>query len=705
MKIIRAEFENFRLLRDLKLDFSTSSEKKLTVIRAENDSGKTTIVTALQWAFYGFDVLPRKGKGFRLHPLDWNYSDSNTIRISVKVDFEISDNSIYENENKKQYRIIRSVEETSDGVKQNPEVKLFVRTDSGANPIPDPEAWIKRELLQPELRDVFFIDGDRALSFIEAPINANTKRKHVHEVIRSLLALSVIDSAIKHLEHTESVLNEDAKKIGSDELTEITTKLLEMDKSIAELTKKSEDAELQRDTLDRSLSEIEKEIEAALIKGDQEKLNLQITQNQEQLGEINKKLTDVYKSHSELFKSLSLSRDLLNPVLSKSIGKLNQLHGQGKLPSTTIPVLEERLIGTTCICGESLDRQSVDGKHRRDHIQNLIEQSQKADTLQRTLTDLYYGSLSFQPKEITDKEHWVTKYDQIAFHRYELEKVRDKLQERRAALEVQLEEIGDTNIQGLRVTKQEYIDQRERFNNNYVTYNFELEELKEKRKSLVATRNNLLAKQRKGANILAALDVTKDVTQILHNSYNRIKNEKLSQVSELMNDIFIEMIGVDPEHGAIIQKAQISQDYDIQVYGLNNLMLNPDSDLNGASRRALTVAFILALAKVSEFEAPNVIDTPLGTMSGYVRRSALKIAIRESTQLILFLTRSEIVGCEDILDEEVGQFITLTNPKHYPKMLINDPQVTELNAIRCECVDCRSECHLCKRRMDNVSSV
>ena len=53
MKLIRAKFENFRLLRHLELDFSTDNEKKLTVIRAANETGKTTILNGLQWAFYG----------------------------------------------------------------------------------------------------------------------------------------------------------------------------------------------------------------------------------------------------------------------------------------------------------------------------------------------------------------------------------------------------------------------------------------------------------------------------------------------------------------------------------------------------------------------------------------------------------------------------------------------------------------------------
>ena len=181
-------------------------------------------------------------------------------------------------------------------------------------------------------------------------------------------------------------------------------------------------------------------------------------------------------------------------------------------------------------------------------------------------------------------------------------------------------------------------------------------------------------------------------------------NEELAKVSKLMNTIFLEMIGADPNQGAIIRKAEISKNFDILVYGPNDRPLDPDRDLNGASRRALTLAFILALTEVSEAEAPNVIDTPLGMMSGYVKRSVLKTAIRQSSQLVLFLTRSEIADCEDILDAEAGRVITLTNPAHYPRMLVNDPQVKERKVLRCDC-NHRQECELCQRQMDVESAI
>ncbi|MHB8160619.1 MAG: AAA family ATPase [Thermoleophilia bacterium] len=180
MKLIRAEFENFRLLRDLELMFSTDDELNLTVIRAENESGKTTILNALQWALYGDDALPGKGEGYRLHPIDWD-SSVRRVPITVTVDFEVlrvrqgGSRGLIETRTK--YRIIRSVIEEVEGEhwhRSQSILKLFELTDRGANPIEVPEVFINDEL-PPELREVFFTDGDRALSFIEAEVSQTTK--------------------------------------------------------------------------------------------------------------------------------------------------------------------------------------------------------------------------------------------------------------------------------------------------------------------------------------------------------------------------------------------------------------------------------------------------------------------------------------------------------------------------------------------------
>ena len=87
MKLIRTEFRNFRILRDVEIDFSTNDNKPLTVIRAENETGKTTMLRALQWGLFGEESLPNRGRDFRMHPIDWNTNDGNEVKISVEIDF------------------------------------------------------------------------------------------------------------------------------------------------------------------------------------------------------------------------------------------------------------------------------------------------------------------------------------------------------------------------------------------------------------------------------------------------------------------------------------------------------------------------------------------------------------------------------------------------------------------------------------------
>ncbi len=697
MRILRARFENFRLLRDLEIDFSTDPDKPLTVIRAENESGKTTILTALQWGLYGDDALPGRASDFRLHPIDWNGTGGEAITISVEIDFEVVSSRSGRTAT---YRIVRQSHESVSGNtwKRMPfAIKLFQLEDTGSDPIPYPESRVNREL-PPKLRQVFFTDGDRALSFIEA--DTRDKRERVESAIRSLLGLDIIEKSLRHVHQAGVNANRQAKKIGSDSELEAVTSRLDV---IADESEKLEaeiaDAKEQFNAFREKTDEVQKNIDDALIKGDKEQLQRERQTVANQLKQTDKQIDEAANDHAQLFRSLALSRDLLMPLLNHSMVKLNELREQGKFPKVAVPILEERLHVTTCICGESLAGHDPHGQRRREHIEHLIEQSRKSDEIQSCLTDLYYAAVQLQPDQSTAEESWVSEYAGVAARRVELGQNREKLATRLHSLEVQIDQLPDTDIQGLRDTLRDHEHQRDRFRDTRVRSETRLENLRKEAGDLTRRRGKLLREQEQGSRILAELNVIQDVEHVLKNSYDHITKEELKKVSNRMNTFFLEMIGSDPEQGAIIRRAEISPEFDILVYGPENRTLNPDSDLNGASRRALTLAFILALTKVSGVEAPNVIDTPLGMMSGYVKRAVLQTAIRESSQLILFLTRSEITDCEAILDAASGRVITLTNPAHYPTMLKNDPQVSVGKILRCEC-NHRRECPICERHLD-----
>ena len=728
MKLLRAKFQNFRLLKDLELEFSSDPDKTLTVVRAANESGKTTILHALQWALYGDDALPDRGEGFRLHPIDWGINDSRPVPITATVEFEVTTyrltgsamrgtrrshkfgstpvrTSLLQTngsmrETRRRYRLVRSAFETVDSPNRAAStVNLFALNESGASPIDAPEALINEEL-PPELRDVFFTDGDRALSFIEADVARSTKRERVERAIHSLLGLGVIDDAIGHVRNSATAVNKKAKRVGgSNELSNIASQLEKNEEIANKLEDDLKDAKQQFAAFEEKVSETDRKISIALQKGDREKLQKELENTRREIKQLDDQLIAANKEHSELFRSRSIATDLLTPFLSRAYEKLEELHDQGKIPNTTIPVLQNRLSEEVCICGETLGSGDPDGEKRREHIQHLINESQRADEIQEIITNLFYGEVHYMPTENHRGSAWLEEYKKVVERRDGLQDLRDQIGRKYRTLEHKIDAIPDTDIQGLRKTLREYKDQRDRHLSNRTRIETELTSLQNRRKSLEIERDRLLREQKKGTQILAELEIIQDVTKVLQSAYGRITNEELVKVSDLMNEIFLEMIGADPEQGAIIRRARISPEFDIIVHGPNERTLNPDRDLNGASRRALTLAFILALTKVSEVEAPNVIDTPLGMTSDYVKRSILRTAVRESSQLVLFLTPDEISGCEEIIDEAAGAIFTLTNPAHYPRMLVNDPGIVERKILRCDC-DHRSECQLCQRRAD-----
>jgi DNA sulfur modification protein DndD len=701
MKLRRAKFKNFRLLRDLEVDFSTDDERRLTVIRAENETGKTTMLLALQWALYGERALPEEGRKFRIHPINWHDADGKRVPIEVEVDFELS-RLVHGRKVSRVYRIVRAAREEVDGNdwhRTAPTVNLFQLTEIGAEPIPNPDAFITEELPS-ELREVFFTDGDRALSFIEADVDTSTKRGRVQRAIKSLLGLGVIEDCIKHVDQAAKEVNRKIREVSSNtELERLSQAIDEADREIEGHQQTEETAREQYEAFDLSLSDIRKQIEAVLKRGDREELGRELeTVNQriQKLSDLSKQLE---KRHSAILKSKHLATGLLGPFIESAEKKLSVLNKEGIIPSGTIPVLENCLQKKVCVCGESLGEDDPNGSQKRKHIEHLIEENRRSDAHKKVLTELFYRSKGWLSETAQNEKGWIGEYEDIFAERDKVARQLEDFYKQQRAVEVKINDLRDTDIQQLRETERHYISQKERFHATLVRAQTERRRLESQRDADVTRRDKLLKEQDKSRKILAELEATSDILTVLRNTYRKITTDELDKVSVRMNELFLEMIGADPDQGAIIKRAEISREFDILVYGPGNRTLNPDRDLNGASRRALTLSFILALTDVSEVEAPNIIDTPLGMMSGFVKRSVLKTAIKESSQLCLFLTRSEIEGCEDIIDEWADMVITLTNPAHFPRMLVHQPPTDQMNILRCECNHHR-ECHICERRED-----
>ena len=702
MKITRARFKNFRLLRDVEIDFSTDPEKNLTVIRAENESGKTTLLMGLQWGLYGDDALPGHAKDYRLIPVNWE-TPGEQASIAVEIDLELDRSrrtrqgqTIHSTE---VFRVTRTAYESSNGNEWKREfttVTLHRQTDEGWVREDLPERILTEELSE-ELREVFFTDGDRALNFIEAP-DTSSKRRRVERAIKSLLGLDIIDAALSHVHTTSRKTNSEAKGIGANNsLDKVATDLENAETNILKHDDIISQAADDLSNIEIKLNETEKEIRNALARGNEVELKRRLERTDADYKQANKEKKLAQESHSSLFRGMAFSRDLIGKPISEAMSTLDKLREQKQFPKASIPILEDVLKAQECICGDSLDVNHQSGDLKRQHIQQLIEDSRKADELQSVLTDVYYATNALSEISLNSGISWGEEYSEVADRRDRWDTRLDELGKEYREIQAQIRQLASVNITVLQDSQRALSSMRDRKRDEKTRSEAERANLATRAAELKRERDKLLREQKKGQIVLAKSNVAQDIKTVLEGAYDRITHEELTKVSILMNSYFLEMIGSDPEQSSIIRRAEISEEFDILVYGAGDNRLRTDQDINGGSRRALTLAFIMALTKVSEATAPNIIDTPLGMMSGYVKRSVLKTAARESSQLVLLLTRSEIAGCEDIIDSEAGKIFTLTNTGHYPKMLEHEPASEIAQVVRCEC-DHRSVCNVCQRR-------
>ena len=692
MKLLSAHIENFRLLKDVSFEFSTDRNRNVTVIRAANESGKTTLLTALQWGLFGDEALPGRGREFRLSPIDVSSGETVSVTVSVEVDYEISART-----SSRKYRLIRSATEavrSGTWERGSARVNLFLLSRNGAERLDNAEAHIRPHLPK-ELREVFFTDGDRALSFIEGAKGDQMKR--IEGAIRSLLGLTVVEEALGHTRTVSANLNRQVRKGAGnqDELQGASDRLSALGEQLPNVEKQFQEAKEARFRLEDLEEQADRSLSDALRKGNRAELEKDRQATIRSKKSAERDVTQAARDHANLFRSELLARHLLRGPFSRAKSVLDGLHQQGKIPNQTIPVLEDRLNQLVCICGESLDQADSDARSRRAHIEHLIEASRNADAIQEKVTALYYGAREMLRP--VGERTWSGEYSDVFERRQRASVLYRDLGEKEAAIEARIAALPDVDTQQLQVSRNHYRAQSREAQNMEVRLSTRLEGMKRDISELETKRNKLLQHDEKGMRIGAELEVADDLHNILSCALETMKTRELQQVSERMNSLFLDMIGADPLQRAVITRASITPEFRIVVFGRFDHPLDPSQDLNGASRRALTLAFILALTRVSEVEAPNVIDTPLGMMSGYVKQAVLQLAASQSSQLILFLTHSEITGCEEILDQRANRIVTLTNPAHYPRILVNDPGFNDTRVVLCKC-NHHQHCHVCERR-------
>lgn len=708
MKLKRVEFRNFKLLDGVNIDFSTDPQKPLTVVRAENGSGKTSLLWGLAWAFYGDDGLPVKGA--RLSST--SRPTGGTTIVEVIVDFEHDPDGFGDVNH---YVLSRSVNETTgegDHVEHGPmTTQLMVRTPAGDEPVPGDATAILERFVPSRLKDTFLTDGDKVQRFISGTVAAKERQHNVHQAIKALLGLDGLEKVDVDIGKVAKDFREEMAESSGDEVKAAADALADCEEELNTARSDRNEAESKRSKIEDVIADTQKELSEMKGHGDLDEINAGIAAATTAKKSAERDTAALHDEVRNLFKSSEdLSWALAGDALKKGHAVLNGLREQGVIPGSSLGVIKDRLEMGECICGESL----AEGDSHRDHVLQLLDEQAKISGQRERLTETYHrtraGLDAYESTSDDERDFWSQRPRLLERHTEVNERLRENdrkivegEQRRKGINQDDIERLA-TRLDKSRMHLTEQSEQIGALDRDIARLEDQLAVLQGRyEKAQNAAKSDATAKNR--------FDVADDLRKVVAATLDTLKTDHVAAVSTRMNEIFMHVVGSDPETvGAVFNKVYLTDNFDIVVEAVVDdesqiRTLDADYEVNGASQRALTLAFIWGLMEVANTIAPRVIDTPLGMTAGGVKQRMVQ-AITEPAgeneleyQVVLLLTRSEIRDIEDILDERAGNHVTLTCSKDYPIDLVHSWEVGEPTVRHCACSH-RQFCKTCERHRD-----
>ncbi|MBR2520112.1 MAG: AAA family ATPase [Selenomonadaceae bacterium] len=189
MLIKTLRLENFRQFKGTtKINFSCDAERNVTVILGNNTFGKTTLLQAFNWCFYGEVNFGRNDKFLLNGELAAQMSNGEQETVSVEVVLLHAD---------AEYIITRTQRYTFGGGKAHGEssstVEVLIKgADGQTKPIKNQKITeLINNLLPKDLSTYFFFDTER--------ISTISERRDIAAAVKNFLGLSALENASRHL--------------------------------------------------------------------------------------------------------------------------------------------------------------------------------------------------------------------------------------------------------------------------------------------------------------------------------------------------------------------------------------------------------------------------------------------------------------------------------------------------------------------------
>jgi len=701
---------NFALYPQLTLTFSVDPAKPLTLIRGENESGKTTLMRAFVWGLFGNIALPPMPDA--RHPVRpvWG-KPGEVIRTKVEIRFrsETADRAAAF------FKLTRTVETTDDGkqVAYGEESTRLLRREG--------DEWLDQEnqltvllnrYFRKEMQDFYFIDADKAVEFAGGPEgrhNEQMMRTSATQAIEALLGLDAMRKTKARLEERQVHYSRAAGSLSSDiqqqelvkRLDRAQTDLEAGKQKLAQLRAEEEHTEhalrTSQQTFDEKLNSLE-QLEA---------LNRRFEDFSRQLNDARTRRTTLVSTLSQQLDDERLYATLMLPAISGVMQALQPLKDKGYIPPAELTLLPRLLERGTCVCGIDLSKHP----ESRHHIEETVRRAKGSGDQSRFLDAILESARRLGNHALGHTaQPWKVGITEVYGELSRIDPTIGTLEQEHDALKEEREKAGAVGaIKEMQRHRDSLNRDLERLRDERKETETRVDELQKEVRSLGEKIRIATAADQRTRFARGAAQAADDLSELIGSAYEAIEKDQIRDVSGKMNTIFRDVIGAtqDSLFGEVgvrpVRGRSNRAEY--EVFMTEDGREKPLALANGASRRAIGVSFVLALADETRTKVPFVADSLLHAISGAVRHRIVEYLTAGDRvgQPILFGTRSDFLDPEvkQLLKSRSGRSYTLTSQTHVGRDVVRaTPNATSVKqAVVCTCaVD--EFCGACERAGD-----
>lgn len=620
LELLSIELKNFRQYEGpTTIDLDTTAGQHINVVEGENGAGKSNLLNAITLCFYDQEQHQQGGEGTdklpyvtesKLDGLGVGEYESGYIEIVVGTD---APEYIFRRE--------FSTFNVQNGYNDDTGELQLQRRVGNDYKIVDRPVQSLNQILPARVKEYFIFDGESLSDFFD--------ERHKQKVKNAIVDVSHIGLLNSSIDHLETVRKEIRRKAGDVQgrPAEIENEKQAAEADVEEFAHERDQYERQVAELNEEIGEIRRKLRGAADE-DVQSLLQQQDDIEDEIGRKKPTLEDVRAETAENLVKAGPAIYTADAIeYTREV--IKELEAKGQLPPKIQDWFIDELIERgECICGTPISDGATEHGHLMEMKENVAAVS--AENLD--------GKAEL-PRVIRDGNEWA---ERVRDGRGRMRELRDEIEELDKDLtevksKLQSYDVPDVDVGTLATQAEELEEDKAELNQKIGRLENRIGEKQNEVDRLEEELKKELREQGRHNEILDQVEFAEQAETEMEKIRETILNRIRSETEANMNEYFNQLIWKSENY-----TITLDDQYQISV-SPEGSETNRIGSLSAGETQILALSFMAALSDISGFDAPVVIDTPLGRISGDNRRRIAQNLPNylEDTQVTFLMTDKE----------------------------------------------------------------